>query len=232
MPDRKSMYVTVQANGYGGRTLFEPFAKFRRVTVRVYRPNLQWPMYGATRVARAGAGAHPHPSAVQDCLVRAARRAHRVPRRRRQRGRVRRQPQWDGVRDHDAPRPRAVAPPHERDDGVVARRVRHRARPPLDERARVAARSRDRQRALELPGRIADRVVAERPRRRRLLRHLGRARDRARPAHASRAVDAAPRREDHLERGDRGRHALHRRLRGPAVGALRRLRARRAGTRR
>jgi len=38
VPDRKSMYVTVQARGYAGRTLFEPFARFRRVTVRIYRP--------------------------------------------------------------------------------------------------------------------------------------------------------------------------------------------------
>jgi outer membrane protein assembly factor BamB len=48
VPDRKSMYVTVQAHGYGGRTLFEPFERFRRVTVHIYRPSLQWRMYGAT----------------------------------------------------------------------------------------------------------------------------------------------------------------------------------------
>ncbi len=131
VPDRKDMYVSVGARGYGGRTVFEPFARFRRVTVRVYRPNLQWRMYGATPVARAGAGAHPSAAAVQDGLVRAARRPRRVPRRRRQRRRVCRQPQRHGLRDHDAAGPRAVAAPHERDDGVVARRVRHRARPPL-----------------------------------------------------------------------------------------------------
>lgn len=48
VPDRKSMFVTVGAHGYGGRTLFEPFARFRRVTVRIYRPSLQWRLYGAT----------------------------------------------------------------------------------------------------------------------------------------------------------------------------------------
>jgi outer membrane protein assembly factor BamB len=48
VPDRKSMYVTVDAPGFGTRTLFEPFARFRLVTVRIYRPELQWRMYGAT----------------------------------------------------------------------------------------------------------------------------------------------------------------------------------------
>jgi outer membrane protein assembly factor BamB len=48
VPDRKDMYVTVGARGYGGRTVFEPFGRFRRITVRIYRPSLQWPLYGAT----------------------------------------------------------------------------------------------------------------------------------------------------------------------------------------
>ena len=48
VPDRKSMYVTVGARGYGGRNVFEPFAGHRLVTVRIYRPQLQWQMYGAT----------------------------------------------------------------------------------------------------------------------------------------------------------------------------------------
>ncbi|MGH3000716.1 MAG: PQQ-binding-like beta-propeller repeat protein, partial [Gaiellaceae bacterium] len=48
VPDRKSMYVTVDAPGFGTRTLFEPFATSRLVTVRIYRPELQWRMYGAT----------------------------------------------------------------------------------------------------------------------------------------------------------------------------------------
>jgi outer membrane protein assembly factor BamB len=47
VPDRKSMYVSVGARGYGGRTVFEPFAAHRLVTVRIYRPELQWQMYGA-----------------------------------------------------------------------------------------------------------------------------------------------------------------------------------------
>jgi outer membrane protein assembly factor BamB len=48
VPARKSMYVTVTAPGFGARTLFEPFAAHRLVTVRIYRPQLQWQMYGAT----------------------------------------------------------------------------------------------------------------------------------------------------------------------------------------
>ena len=59
VPDRKSMYVTVDARGYGDRTLFEPFVRFRLVTVRIYRSNLQWPMYGAT-FSRAQSQAHIH----------------------------------------------------------------------------------------------------------------------------------------------------------------------------
>jgi outer membrane protein assembly factor BamB len=59
VPDRRSMYVTVGARGYGGRTVFEPFARFRLVTVHIYRPNLQWRMYGATP-ARSQAQVHIH----------------------------------------------------------------------------------------------------------------------------------------------------------------------------
>jgi outer membrane protein assembly factor BamB len=59
VPDRKDMFVSVGAHGYGGRTVFEPFARFRRITVRIYRPNLQWPMYGATP-SRAQAQVHIH----------------------------------------------------------------------------------------------------------------------------------------------------------------------------
>jgi len=59
VPDRKSMYVTVGASGFGARTLYEPFAAHRLVTVRIYRSNLQWPMYGAT-FSRAQSQVHIH----------------------------------------------------------------------------------------------------------------------------------------------------------------------------
>jgi outer membrane protein assembly factor BamB len=59
VPDRKSMNVTVGALGFGTRTLFEPFAAHRLVTVRIYRPSLQWPMYGATP-SRTQAQVHIH----------------------------------------------------------------------------------------------------------------------------------------------------------------------------
>jgi outer membrane protein assembly factor BamB len=59
VPDRRDMQVTVGANGFGTRTLFEPFAAHRRVTVRIYRPSLQWPMYGATP-SRSQSQVHIH----------------------------------------------------------------------------------------------------------------------------------------------------------------------------
>ncbi|MGH2933048.1 MAG: PQQ-binding-like beta-propeller repeat protein [Gaiellaceae bacterium] len=57
VPDRRNMTVSVSAPGYGARTLYEPFGKYRRITVRIYRPSLQWPMYGATP-SRAEAQTH------------------------------------------------------------------------------------------------------------------------------------------------------------------------------
>ena len=48
VPDRRDMAVTVRAAGFAERTLWEPFGRFRRITVHLYRPSLQWPMYGAT----------------------------------------------------------------------------------------------------------------------------------------------------------------------------------------
>jgi outer membrane protein assembly factor BamB len=40
--------VTVRASGFGTRTVLERFEESRKVTVRVFRPELQWPIYGAT----------------------------------------------------------------------------------------------------------------------------------------------------------------------------------------
>ena len=40
--------MTVGARGFGTRTVYEDFQASRKVTIRVYRPELQWPMYGAT----------------------------------------------------------------------------------------------------------------------------------------------------------------------------------------
>ena len=59
VPDRKSMNVTVGAAGFGTRVLFEPFAAHRLMTVRIYKTNLQWPMYGAT-FSRAQSQVHIH----------------------------------------------------------------------------------------------------------------------------------------------------------------------------
>jgi outer membrane protein assembly factor BamB len=42
------LVVSVRARGYGDRELRMPFQRRRRVVVRVYHRDLQWPMYGAT----------------------------------------------------------------------------------------------------------------------------------------------------------------------------------------
>ena len=45
---RQSLRVTVKARGYGSRTIREPFQRKRKVMIRIYRPALQWPVYGAS----------------------------------------------------------------------------------------------------------------------------------------------------------------------------------------
>ncbi len=45
---RAPLVVTVRARGYIARALRMPFQRRRQVTVRVYRPELQWRMFGAT----------------------------------------------------------------------------------------------------------------------------------------------------------------------------------------
>lgn len=45
---RTPLPVTVRARGYSTRTVRMPFRRRRRVTVRAYRPALQWTMYGVT----------------------------------------------------------------------------------------------------------------------------------------------------------------------------------------
>ena len=47
VPWRRPLPVTVSVRGYGERTVYEDFAAYRKLTVRVYRPDLQWPLYGA-----------------------------------------------------------------------------------------------------------------------------------------------------------------------------------------
>ncbi len=59
VPWRRGLHVTVHAAGFETRTVFEQFDRFRRVTVRIYRPELQWPRYGVTD-ARSQAQAHIH----------------------------------------------------------------------------------------------------------------------------------------------------------------------------
>lgn len=48
VPHRRGLEVTVGARGFSTRTVWESFDVSRKVTIRVYRPELQWPLYGAT----------------------------------------------------------------------------------------------------------------------------------------------------------------------------------------
>jgi outer membrane protein assembly factor BamB len=57
VPHRRGLNVTIGARGFGTRTVWADFLASRKVTVRVYRPELQWPMYGAT-ATRAQAQTH------------------------------------------------------------------------------------------------------------------------------------------------------------------------------
>jgi outer membrane protein assembly factor BamB len=45
---RAALNVTASARGYTTRTIREHFQRRRKVTIRLYRPAQQWPMYGAT----------------------------------------------------------------------------------------------------------------------------------------------------------------------------------------
>jgi outer membrane protein assembly factor BamB len=48
VPLRRPLNVTVKARGYSSRKIREPFQRRRKVTIRIYRPALQWPLYGAS----------------------------------------------------------------------------------------------------------------------------------------------------------------------------------------
>jgi outer membrane protein assembly factor BamB len=45
---RQPLAVTVEARGYSTRTVLVRFDRKRDVTLRIYRPDLQWPIYGVT----------------------------------------------------------------------------------------------------------------------------------------------------------------------------------------
>jgi outer membrane protein assembly factor BamB len=48
VPQRRTLDVTVTARGFGARTVPLDFGPRRKRQIRIYRPELQWPMYGAT----------------------------------------------------------------------------------------------------------------------------------------------------------------------------------------
>jgi outer membrane protein assembly factor BamB len=57
VPFRRDLEVSVRARGFSPQTVLRSFRKKRKATIRVYRPELQWPLYGAT-AARAQAQTH------------------------------------------------------------------------------------------------------------------------------------------------------------------------------
>ena len=48
IPRRRPLWVNVAAHGYEPRTIRADFRVSRHFTVRIYQPELQWPLYGAT----------------------------------------------------------------------------------------------------------------------------------------------------------------------------------------
>jgi outer membrane protein assembly factor BamB len=57
VPWRRPLGVTITARGFSTRTLLANFTQSRKTTLRIYRPELQWPIYGAT-ATRAQAQEH------------------------------------------------------------------------------------------------------------------------------------------------------------------------------
>jgi outer membrane protein assembly factor BamB len=57
VPWRRPLTITVTARHYSRRVVSIPFRHSRKTTIRIYRPALQWPLYGATR-SRAQAQSH------------------------------------------------------------------------------------------------------------------------------------------------------------------------------
>ena len=47
VPWRRPLTVTVTARRYTRRVVYVPFRSSRKTTIRIYRPALQWPLYGA-----------------------------------------------------------------------------------------------------------------------------------------------------------------------------------------
>ena len=59
VPWREPLHVGVGARGFASRIVYEDFRAFRKVMLRIYRPDLQWPMYGAT-ATRSQSQVHIH----------------------------------------------------------------------------------------------------------------------------------------------------------------------------
>jgi outer membrane protein assembly factor BamB len=49
VPRREPLHVGVTAPGFESRYVYEDFRAFRKVTVRIYRPELQWPLYARSQ---------------------------------------------------------------------------------------------------------------------------------------------------------------------------------------
>jgi outer membrane protein assembly factor BamB len=57
VPERRPLSVTITAPGFSPRTVLVHFDRKRDATLRIYRPDLQWPLYGVTP-SHAQAQAH------------------------------------------------------------------------------------------------------------------------------------------------------------------------------
>ena len=214
--------VSVSKRGYGPARELVDFQRSRWQTVDVYQPDLQWPLYGATE-ARTQAPTEirlrppfrlvwsrglghliEFPAVVADGFAYIGNA----------RGTIRAISMRDGkfAWAHLTPGfPRMASSPAVYGNQIVYHTHERRGVPP---------EPRQRSSRVELERRLGDRVVADRRERDRLLRHRERRDVRARPAHAPGEVAQVSRREDHLERRDRRRQALHRGLQRPALGTL------------
>ncbi len=171
------------------------------------------------RDARAVADpeAHRDQAAVSRRLDAWARRVDRVPCGRLGRRRVHRELQRHGAGDLDARRQGRLAAEPAAEERVVARDLGRQARRAHDARTCLGPAALERQGALVEVRRLGDRVVADRPLRRRLLRCAQRAPLRARPPAAEVPLGARRELQDHVERGDHRRGAVHRRLLRPGA---------------
>ena len=191
---RAALPVRVSKPGYGQKVVRMPFKRKREVTVRLYRDDLQWTMYGANNrrtqapadikvrppfkvVWSRGVGSLVEfPAVVADGVAYVANYKGHIYALRMSNGKV--------IWRHRPSRGKMASSPAIVGDDLVVHG--------MDGIVRVLDRRNGRA-PLALPRRLADRVVADRLRRARLLRRLERSRLRARPEAAEAALDLSRR---------------------------------------